>query len=109
MEAVSVDAAVAIPVLISVLAPVITGFLQQFSTKFSEKAPWYLKGLVTAGIGALMAMIATYATQGDALLASAGGAVVGALGSMNIALRKGAGRFFDIELQPKPPVPPPAQ
>lgn len=98
-QAVSVDMNVIIPVVLSVLAPTITGFLQQYSKKFSETAPWYLKGAVTAGIAALIALITSYAAQGDAMLAGTAGAIVGAFGAMNIAFRKGTRGNLEIEFQ----------
>jgi hypothetical protein len=94
-----VDVNVILPVLVSAFAPAITGFLQQFSVKFSEKAPWYLKGAVTAGIGALIGLVASYASSGDALMSGATGAVVGAIGALNIAFRKGSRGNLEIEFQ----------
>ena len=90
ISSVSIDWAVAIPVLIAAIAPTLTGFLQEYSKKFSETAPWYVKGAVTAGIAALIALITSYAASGDALLASIGGAVVGIIGTINITFRKGS-------------------
>lgn len=90
MTGVAIDWAVAVPVIISAVAPTIVGFLQEYSKKFSETAPWYVKGAVTAGIASLIALVGSYAASGDALLASAGGAIVGTIGVVNIALRKGS-------------------
>ena len=98
-QAISVDINVILPVLISAAAPTIVGFLQQYSKKFSETAPWYLKGAVTAGIGALIGMVTSYAASGDALMSGATGAVVGAIGAMNIALRKGSRGNLEVEFQ----------
>ena len=98
-QAVSVDMNVILPVLLSAAAPAITGFLQQYSIKFSEKAPWYLKGAVTAGIGALIGIVSSYAASGDAMMSGATGAVVGAIGAFNIAFRKGTRGNLEIEIQ----------
>ena len=100
-QAVSVDVNVILPVLVSAFAPAITGFLQEYNKKFSEKAPWYLKGAVTAGIGALIGIVASYASSGDAMMSGATGAVVGAIGAMNIAFRKGSRGNLEIEFQKK--------
>jgi hypothetical protein len=98
-QAVSVDMNVILPVLISACAPTIVGFLQQYSKKFSETAPWYLKGAATAAIAALIGLVTSYAASGDALMAGATGAVVGAIGAMNIAFRKGTRGNLEIEFQ----------
>jgi len=98
-QAVSVDINVLLPILLSVAAPTITGFLQQYSTKFAEKAPWYLKGAVTAGIGALIGIVTSYAASADAMMSGTAGAVIGAIGAMNIALRKGSRGNLEIEFQ----------
>jgi hypothetical protein len=98
-QAIAVDVNVILPVLVSAAAPAITGFLQQYNVKFSEKAPWYLKGAVTAGIGALIGLVTSYAASGDALMASTSGAIVGAIGAFNIAFRKGSRGNLEIELQ----------
>ena len=98
-QAISVDMNVIVPVLISACAPVIVGFLQQYSAKFAEKAPWYLKGAVTTAIGALIGMVTSYAASGDALMSGTAGAVVGAIGAMNIAFRKGTRGNLEIEFQ----------
>jgi hypothetical protein len=101
---VTVDWAVALPVLVASLAPTITGFLQQFSKNALDKAPWYLKSVITMVIGGLLSTVASYAASGDALLSAAGGAILGAVGSMNIALRKGTRGNLEASLQPKAPV-----
>jgi hypothetical protein len=107
LQSVSVEWGTLLAVVLATAAPTITGLLQQFSVKFSEKAPWYLKSFVTAAISALIGVVTSYATQGDTLLGAAGGAIVGGIGAWNIAARKGVGRFFDISLTPKtPPTPP---
>lgn len=98
-QAVTVDVNVIIPVVLSVLAPTITGFLQQYSAKFSEKAPWYLKGAVTSAIGALIGIVTSYAASGDAMLAGTTGAIVGAFGALNIAFRKGTRGNLEVEFQ----------
>lgn len=98
-QTVSVDINVIIPVVLSVIAPTITGFLQQWNKKFSETAPWYYKGVVTAAIGALIGLVASYAASGDALLSSGAGAIVGAFGALNIAFRKGTRGNLEIEFQ----------
>lgn len=100
---VTIDWGTLLPVLVAAAAPMLTGLLQQFSAKFSNTAPWYAKWAVTAILGALTGWLTSYATQGDALLSAAGGAIVGTLGTANIALRKGVGRFFNVELQPPTP------
>ena len=74
--------------LASALAPTIVGFLQQFNKKFSETAPWYLKGIVTSALGALMTVVVAYLADAEASVAA--GAVLATVGSVNIALRKGA-------------------
>jgi hypothetical protein len=73
--------------LASALAPAIVGFLQQFSKKFSETTPWYLKGLVTSAIGAFMTVTVSWLANAEASVAA--GAVLATVGSVNIALRKG--------------------
>jgi len=98
-QAVSVDINVLLPILLSVAAPTITGFLQQYSVKFAEKAPWYLKGAVTAAVGALIGIITSYAASADAMMSGTAGAVIGAIGAMNIALRKGSRGNLEIEFQ----------
>ena len=74
--------------LASALAPTIVGFLQQFSKKFSETTPWYLKGLVTSALGALMTVVVAWLANAEASVAA--GAALATIGSVNIALRKGA-------------------
>lgn len=74
--------------LAAALAPTITGFLQQFSTKFSETTPWYLKSLVTSALGALTTVVVSYLAEAEASVAA--GAVLATIGSVNIALRKGS-------------------
>jgi len=98
-QAVSVDINVIVPVVLSVLAPAVTGFLQQWNKKFSETAPWYLKGAVNSAVAALIGLITSYAVSGDLLLSSAAGAVVGVLGTVGIAFRKGSRGNLEIEFQ----------
>lgn len=99
-KAFTIDWATLLPVLVAAAAPMLTGMLQQVSKKFSEAAPWYAKWAVTAVIGGVLGWITSFAATGDQLLGASGGAVIGTLGSLNIALRKGAGRFFDVTLEP---------
>lgn len=101
-KAFTVEWGVLLPVLFANCAPILTGLLQQMSKKFSESAPWYAKWAVTTLFSTLIAAVGTYAANGDALLGSAAGAVVGTFGSLSIALRKGVGRFFTVEVQPPP-------
>ena len=89
-KTISVDLNTLVPVVISVLAPAVVGFLQEYKKKFEETGKWYLKGAISSGIAALIALIGSYAASGDVLLASAAGATVGALGSVNIYFRKGS-------------------
>ena len=89
-QTVSVDLNTLIPVVISVLAPAVVGFLQEYRKKFEETGKWYLKGAVSSGVAAIIALIGSYAASGDVLLASAAGAAVGVFGSVNIHFRKGS-------------------
>ena len=79
-----------LPYLLSALAPVLVGLLQQMSKTVSEKAPWYLKSILTMLIGAAITYLTSMATGLPASMA--GGAVIAAAGSANIALRKGFDR-----------------
>jgi O-antigen/teichoic acid export membrane protein len=88
MQAISIDWATALPVIIATAGPTILGFVQQFSTKI-EKANWMVKLALSAVISALTATVTSYIASGDAMLAGAGGVIVGAIGAMNIAFRKG--------------------
>jgi len=98
----TVDMAVLVPVLLSVLAPTITGFLQQWNQKFGESSAWYIKGPVTSAIGALIGLVTAYAASGEVLAGAAGtGALVGAFGSMNIYFRKGTRGNLELDLQKK--------
>jgi len=79
-----------LPYLLSALAPVIVGLLQQMSKTVSERAPWYLKSILTMLIGAAITYISNLATGGSASVLA--GTVLAAAGSANIALRKGPSR-----------------
>ena len=89
---------VILPYVLSTAAPVITGFLQQYSKTFSEKAPWYAKTMITAGFGALIILLDNYVTSNQNSVVA--GAVLGSVGAVNIALRKGGGRYLNPELEP---------
>jgi hypothetical protein len=106
ISTITVDWATALPVLVAAVGPTVTGFLQQYSKEFVAKAPWYAKSMISTGISALIGMILAYSQQGDALLAMTGGAVLGAIGSLNIALRKGTRNNLDLDLITKCPEPP---
>lgn len=96
---------VALPVLVSALAPTITGFLQQFQVSIAQ-SKWYVKSILNAVIGGLLAMVASYAASGDLALSTAGGVILGGIGSLNIALRKGTRGNLEVSCQPKtPPTP----
>ena len=103
--AIAVNWSVALPVLVSTMAPMITGFLQQFQSNLA-KAPWYVKTILNAVIGGLLGTVSSYAASGDALLSGAAGVVLGSIGSLNIALRKGTRGNLEASLEPKtPPTP----
>lgn len=108
LNQVSIDMNTLIPILLSGLAPTIVGFLQQWNKKFSESSSWFYKGLVTSLIGALIGVIGGYAAEGDVMLNSAAGAIIGAVGSANIYFRKGSRGNLAVEIQKKdcPPVTP---
>lgn len=87
--AITIDWQVAIALLASALGPTVLGFVQQLGPQWVEKAPWYLKGLISSGISALVGMITTTIASGDAMLGLTTGAILGSVGSVNIAFRKG--------------------
>lgn len=101
-SALSINWAQVLPVLIAAMAPTLTGFIQQYQKNLGN-APWYVKSILNAVIGGLLGTVASYATSGDALLSAAGGVVLGSIGSMNIALRKGTRGNLEATLQPKNP------
>lgn len=98
-KTISIDWATVLPVLIAALAPTITGFLQQLSKQWIEKAPWYLKGLLTSGLATLIGLIGSYAANGDAMMAAVGGAIIGTIGSFNIAFRKGTRGNLEVTIE----------
>jgi hypothetical protein len=107
-QTVTVDMEKLLPILLTVLAPTITGFLQQWNKKFAESSSWIFKGLVTSIIGSLIGVVAGYAAEGDILLNSAAGAIIGGFGAVNIAFRKGTRANLAIEAKKEacPPVVP---
>lgn len=100
--AVEVNWQVALPALISAMAPTITGFLQQFQKNLSS-ANWLVKVALNAVIGGLLGTVASYASSGDVLLSSAAGVILGSIGSINIALRRGSRGNLEASLEPKDP------
>ena len=80
---------VVVPLFISSFSPAITGFIQQLSQNTLARSPWYIKSAVNACVGGLLATVAAYAASGDALISATGGVILGSIGSINIALRKG--------------------
>lgn len=100
-KTISVDWATVLPVLVAALAPAITGFIQQFSKQWAEKAPWYAKALITSGVAAIIGAIGSYAASGDAAMAAVGGAVIGSIGSFNIAFRKGTRGNLEVTIEQK--------
>lgn len=100
-SAVSIDWNTALPVLVASAGPTILGFLQQYNEKLSQ-ASWVVKLIASAAISALTATISSYIASGDALLSGVGGVVVGAIGAMNIAFRKGSRGNLEVIIQQKP-------
>lgn len=80
-----------LPYILSALAPVLVGILQQFNKTVSEKAPWYLKSILTLAIGAAITYVSNLVIPGADASIIAGSVLAGA-GSVNIALRKGVDR-----------------
>ena len=103
IDAVSIDWATALPVIVATAGPTILGFLQQFNEKLS-KANWVVKLVASTVISAVTATITAYISSGDALLAGTGGVIVGAVGAMNIAFRKGSRGNLEVVIQQKPTV-----
>lgn len=104
---VTIDWGTIIPVLAATFGPTITGFLQQFSKEWIAKAPWWAKGLISTFVSTAVGMIGAAALNGEAALGAVGGALVGSIGVINIALRKGTRSNLEASIAIKPPPPTP--